>query len=97
MLTQMAYECIWLGNEASDVLKTELGAMCSRYRTEDDYLAGILEHVRVIEDDPRKYLDWWNLLEDTDLRIFKQKVKALHEYIEKTIATPIKERGEPSL
>jgi hypothetical protein len=94
-LTPMAYDCILLANEAADVLKTELGALCSRYRSEDDYLGGILEHVREIEDDPREYLDWWNRLEQTNLRTFKQKLKALREHIEKTIATPLEERGTP--
>ena len=94
-LTPMAYDCIRLANAATDVLKTELGAMCSRYLSEDDYLGGILEHVSEIEDDPRDYLDWWNLHEQTNLRTFKQKLKELREHIEKTRATPLKERGEP--
>lgn len=94
-LTPLAYDCIILANEATDVLKTELGSMCSRYRSEDEYLGGILEHVREIEDDPREYLDWWNLLEQTNIRTFKQKLKVLREHIEKTMATPLKERGVP--
>ena len=94
-LTQMAYQCIILADEATDVLKIELGALCSRYRSEDDYLSGILEHVSEIEDDPRDYLDWWSLLEQTNLRTFKQKLKLLREHIEKTMATPLKDRGEP--
>lgn len=36
-LTPMAYDCIRLADAAADVLKTELGAMCSRYRSEDDF------------------------------------------------------------
>lgn len=94
-LTPMAYDCIRLADEAIDVLKSELGAKCSRYRTEDDYLSGILEHVKEIEDDPREYLDEWNLLDQTNIRTFKQKLMALREHIEKTIATPLKERGKP--
>ena len=91
----MAYDCIRLANDASDVLKSELGVACSEYRTEDDYLRGILKDVREIEEDPREYLDGWNLLEQTDMRTFKRKVKMLREHIEKAIATPLKERGEP--
>ena len=93
-LTSMAYDCIRLANAAIDVLKTELGAMCSRYRSEDDYLGGILEHVSEIGDDPGDYLDGWNLHEQTNLPAFKQKLKELREHIEKTIATPLKERGK---
>ena len=94
-LTPMAYECIRLANEATDVLKSEIGAACSEYRTEDDYLKGILEDVKEIEKDPHEYLDGWNLLDQTNIRTFKRKITILREYIEKTIATPLAERGEP--
>ena len=95
-LTEMAYNCIRLANEASDVLKSELGAMCSRFETEDAYLKGILRYVKRIERDPEGYLDCWNLLDDIDLEIFAQRVKILREYIDTTIATPIKDRGKPA-
>ena len=94
-LSEMDYDCIRLAMDATDVLRIELGAACGQYRTEDEYLKGILKDVRAIERDPRKYLDWWNLLEETDIRTFKKKVKALRDHIEKTIATPLKERGKP--
>lgn len=95
-LTEMAYNCIRLANEASDVLKSELGAMCSRFETEDVYLKGILRYVKRIERDPEGYLDCWNLLDDIDLDIFAQRVKILREYIDTAIATPIKDRGKPA-
>ena len=94
-LTPMAYECIRLANEATDVLKSELGAACSEYRTEDDYLKGILEDVKEIEEDPREYLGGWSLLDQTNIQAFKRKITILREHIEKTITTPLAERGEP--
>ena len=92
-LTEMAYGCLRLADEAHDCLKTELGAACSEFRTEDEYLAGMLEYVNEIEHDPESFLDYWNL---GDLPAFKQKIRALREYIEKTIATPIEQRGKPA-
>ena len=94
-LTPMAYDCIRLADEATDVLKSELGAACSEYRTEDDYLKGILEDVQEIEKNPREYLDEWNLLDQTNIQAFKRKITILREHIEKTIATPLTERGAP--
>lgn len=44
-LTEMAYHCIRLANDASDTLKAELGAMCSRFKDEEAYLKGILRYV----------------------------------------------------
>lgn len=93
-LTPLAYECIRLANEATDVLKSELGAACSRYRTEDDYLSGILEDVKEIEDDPCAYLEGWNLLDQMNIRTFNSKITILREHIEKTIAMPFAERGK---
>lgn len=93
-LTEMAYASIWLGNEATDVLKSELGAMCSNFGTEDDYLRGIFERAKRIEARPKSYLKFWNLLECTDMASFRAKIKVLREHIEKTLATSIEERGK---
>ena len=70
----MAYHCIICANDATDVLKSELGAACGNYSTEDDYLKGILEHVNQIEEDPKDYLDSWNLLDEIDINVFKRKI-----------------------
>ena len=94
-LTPMAYDCIRLADDTADVLKSELGAACSQYRDEDAYLQGILADVKEIAEDPEDYLDWWNLLDHTDIAVFRKKIRVLREHIEKTINTPIAERGEP--
>ena len=91
----MAYDCIRLADDATDVLKSEIGAACSQYRSEDEYLQGILADVKEIEEDPEEYLDWWNLLEQTDIPEFISKIRVLRQHIEKVIKTPIAERGEP--
>ena len=94
-MTPMAYDCIRLADDATDVLKSEIGAACSQYRSEDEYLQGILADVKEIEEDPEEYLDWWNLLEQTDIPEFISKIRVLRQHIEKVIKTPIAERGEP--
>lgn len=93
-LTCMAYECLGLANDAADIMMTEAGALCSRFSTEDDYLRGLLEEVLDIEEDPRDYLDWCGMLETTDIDDFSRRVTTLREHIEKTLQTPIGERGE---
>lgn len=94
-MTPMAYDCIQYAYEAADVLSTEIGAACIKFKTEDEYLLGIIEHVKDIEKDPEDYLDFWNLLDNTDIGEFKRKIKALRVHIEKTIDTPFKRRGKP--
>jgi len=93
-LTPMAYDCIIIANDASDVLKTDIGAACSRFEDENEYLEGILEFVKEIEKNPEDYLDSWGLLEELDISIFTAEVIILKEHIEKTIETPFKKRGE---
>ncbi len=91
-LSEMAYESIGLAGEASGCLRAEIGAACSRYRIEDDFLRGILAHVRKIERAPQNYIEEWDLAEDDE---FAPKVRALREHIEKTLAVPLVERGAP--
>ena len=93
-LTELAYGCLRYADDASDCLKTEFGAACSAFKTENEYLTGMLEYVTEIEQDPESYLDYWNLSDHTDMQAFKQKIVVLREYIQKTIATPIKKRGK---
>jgi len=94
-LTAMAYDCIRHADEATEVLKTELGAACSKFKTEDEYLLGILMHVKSIERNPEAYLDEWNLLGETNINVFKMKIRQLREHIEKAIKTPLNKRGKP--
>ena len=93
-LTEMAYEIIRLAGDASGCLRAEIGAACSEFRNEDDYLHAVLAHVRSIEQAPQDYVDDWNL-PDADAAVFVPKLHELHEHIERTLATPMEERGAP--
>ena len=62
--------------------------------SEDGYLRGILAKVKEIEQNPRNYLDWRHLLDETDVGEFTKTVKVLRKHIEKTLETPSEERGE---
>jgi hypothetical protein len=91
----MAYDCICIAHEATDVLKSELGAVCSQFETEDEYLEGILKYVKEIEEDPEEYLKSWGILDETDIKSFKKRITFLRKHIERTITTPLKGRGKP--
>jgi len=93
-LTQMAYESIVIACKITDFLKCDLGVRSKDYKDENAYLNGILKFVRDIKNDPEDYLDYWNLLEELDLRAFKKGIEKLEKHIVKTIATPIQQRGE---
>ena len=93
-LTEMAYACIVSANEITDILKSELGAACSQFKTENEYLKEILKHVEDIENDPKDYLDDWNLLDEIDIKVFKKKIGELRRQIQETIKTPQNSRGK---
>ncbi len=92
-ITSMAYACIWSANEITDILKIEFGVACGKFKTEDEYLKGILKHVKVIEKNTEDYLNGWNLLDDIDIKDFRKKIKQLRKQIEMTIETPLTARG----
>jgi hypothetical protein len=73
-LTEMAYKTIVLANRASDYLKTDVGVLSYKYKTEDDYLNGVLAFVQKIKDSPEAYLESWDLLEPTDIKAFLEAV-----------------------
>ena len=78
-----------------DVLKTEIGASCSRYETEDSFLEGTLHFIDRKIRDPESYLDFWNHLDEIDVDQFKKDLKGLKRFIIEVIETPLSERGEP--
>ena len=92
-LTQMAYDCIIIANKATDVLKTELGAACSKFKKEDEYLKWVSQKTREIIKNPEGYLDSWTLLDEIDLKNFNIRLIELKGHVQKTIQTPYKERN----
>jgi hypothetical protein len=93
-LTEMAYESIIIANQITDFLKCDLGVRSKEYKDENAYLNGILKFVQKIRNDPKAYLDSWNLLEELDLGDFNKGIEELEKDIKKTIETPIEQRGD---
>jgi len=60
-LTEMAWGAIVSASQVSDTLKAELGAMASRFKTEDGWLRGVRAHLVEIFEDPAEYVDYWDL------------------------------------
>lgn len=60
-LTEMAWGIIVSASQVSDTLKAELGAMASRFKTEDEWLRGVRAHLLEIFEYPVEYVDSWDL------------------------------------
>ena len=93
-LTEMAYESIIIANEITDFLKCDLGVRSKDYKDENAYFNGILKFVQKIRNDPKAYLDSWNLLEELDLDFFVKGIEYLEKHFLKTLKTPIEQRGD---
>ena len=63
-LSENAWEIIARAARVSDSLKVDLGARCSGYGDEDDWLQGVLKFLQRIIEDPEGYVDYWNLEEE---------------------------------
>jgi hypothetical protein len=96
-LTEMAYEAIRRAEEVLDVLRTEIVASAFGKETEDNFLRGVAARLRRILKSPKSYLEYWNYLEEVDVKAFRNDVVELLAYIEKVLATPYPKRGKPVL
>ena len=94
-LTPTAYETLSRAFEFCDVLRTEIGAAAAEFRTEDDFLRGTRRYLTEILADPEGYLDSWDLLDDTDLKVFVKGVKGVRTHVTTTLKTPRGQRGKP--
>ncbi len=95
-LTEMAYEMITVAGKISEYLACDIGVRSKDCNNEDDYLTGIYRFLRGLIRRPRSYLEFWNLEDEVDPKIFKKEVANLVEHISTTLATPISERGPTS-
>lgn len=92
----MAYGTITRASDVLDVLRSEIGALAATQRSEDDYLRRVRTHLKGILRSTTAYLDEWNYLDDVQPRAFRAGIKEILVHIEKTLATPVSQRGDPA-
>ena len=97
-LTEMAWDVIVRAAHVSDTLKAELGAMASRYRTEEEWLRGIRAHLVEIGEDPAEYVDSWDLenAEDVTANMIGSIAAELRDRVDIVLSQPINKRGSRS-
>jgi hypothetical protein len=95
-LTEMAWDIIVCAARVSDTLKAELGSMASQYRSEDEWLHGIRDHLKKIGDAPVQYVVHWDLENEesvTPARI-KDCTAELCRRVDKILALPMSKRAQ---
>ncbi|MBN2466689.1 MAG: hypothetical protein JXD19_00945 [Deltaproteobacteria bacterium] len=94
-LTEMAWGIIVSASQVSDTLKAELGAMASRFKTEDEWLRGVRAHLVEILEDPAEYVDSWDLenTEAVTATMIGSTAAELRDRVDSVLSTPMNQRG----
>lgn len=93
--SEIAYKILIQAARISDTLKVELGAMSNECNNEEEWLQGARNHLKVIINAPKEYVDYWNLQEAEGFS--PEEIKQLADYLlcqcEIVLATHSKERN----
>lgn len=97
-LTEMAWGIIVSAACVSDTLKAELGAMASRFKTEDEWLRGVRVHLLEICEDPDEYVDAWDLenAEAVTATMIGSFAAELRNRVDSILSTSMDKRGSRS-
>ncbi len=97
-LSEMAWDVIVCAAHVSDTLKAELGAMASRFKTEDAWLRGVRAHLIEIFEDPAEYVDYWDLenTEAVTATMIGSIAAQLCGRVDSVLSTPMDKRGSLS-
>jgi len=95
-LTEMAYHTLRLADTIARDLTLELGVASKDYRTEDEYLQGMLGIIRDIKKHAREFLEDNELDDKMSLKEFRGSLVRLEEHIKSTLGVPIEKRGPTS-
>ena len=95
-ITNMAYQTLILADEATDILKCKLGILCGKCPTEDEYLTRVLEYVAALAREPEEFLDYWGLLDVTDVPEFIEKLDRIRQHVDATLQMPYVKWDKPA-
>jgi hypothetical protein len=91
-LSEKAYGCIMSAGKFSKALRAILGAGCSNFSNEDEYLRWALDFVTRWNDNPQESWEDWG--QEVPLPKFKTGLAKLRLHMAQTISMPVAERGK---
>ena len=92
-LTSKAYEVLELSEEVHHLITVYIGAMCSRFSDENDFLKAVSKFINDIKDCPRDFIDNWDLNAEVNEALLYTGLSKLQNHIINTIEIPIEDRG----
>ena len=90
-LTAKAYEILEFSEEVHHLITVHIGAMCSRFSDENEFLEAVNKFINSIKDNPEDFIDHWDLT--VEVASFQTGLSALQNLIVKIIEIPIEKRG----
>lgn len=97
-LSEKAWALIILAATVSDTLKAELGAMAGRFRSEEEWLLAVRNHLERIARNPEGYVGYWDLenAEAVSAAAIGAIAAELRDRTDSVVSTPINKRGSRS-
>ena len=92
-LTVKAYEVLNISEETNHLITVHIGAMCSRFSNENDFLEAVSELINSIKDNPEDFIDNWDLADEVNIASLHTGLSKLQNYVFKIIQTPFENRG----
>ena len=92
-LTEKSYEILKLAEDIDHIVTVHIGAMCARFKNEDELLPNVIKFLQAIINDPKDFIESWDLEEEISVEKFASDLLNLKKYIESVIAIPVGERG----
>ena len=92
-LTEKTCEILTIAEGIDHIVTVHLGTICSRQSNENEFLQEALEFVQGIVGNPVVFLENWGLEEVVEYGGFTQSMINLSNYIERTMAIPLRGRG----
>ena len=89
-LTAKAYEVLEF-SEVHHLITVHIGAMCSRFSDENEFLEAVNKLINSIKDNLEDFIDHWDLT--VEVASFQTGLSALQNLIVKIIEIPIENRG----
>ncbi len=94
-LSEKSWALVVLAACVSDTLKSELGAMASRFRSEDEWLRGVRAHMERIAENPEAYVEYWDLENEEGVtpELMARCAADLCRRVDEILVLPMNRRG----
>ena len=92
-LTEKAYEILKISEDIDHIITVHIGAMCSRFDQENDFLIGVKKYIQEIVDNPEDFIEEWGIEEEINPNSLTSSMQKLKSYVGEIMDIPLENRG----